>query len=428
MPDPVTSLSLTKEQFRAMLDDLGIEKGDVIYVAASLAAFYDWKEPEKEIVSILIEYIGDTGTLIMPAFNFGFCQGEDFSMIDTPSHSGRLSEYFRSFPGARRVLNTPFHSVVVYGALQDELSIINSSSSFGSQSIFTRLLEYDAKQLLIGCSFHDGVVHVHAVEERLGVPYRFWKKMEGIVYGEEGKSQQTFFMYARNRTMDPILDANIVGERFYDNGNAKSVSKGLLEMKSFFLKDLDRCLQKWITEDPWVLVSNKKLKYSSDDPSERIIHGIDHIGILSKYSEKINTIFQALGIYLSESGVVDELGVECSYYKTEGVRLELVVKNSDDSPLGEYMDRHSSHPIHHIAFKVKNITKAIEYFSNKLGVPQLDGRQFSGPRDGEVVTFLSPVFTGGLLIELVEIKPEKTMLIPDIQDMDNRSKERLPNG
>lgn len=428
MVNNVTSLSITKEKFREMLGELGIEKGDVLYVASSLAAFYDWNEPERDIVTILLDVLGESGTLIMPTFNFGFCQGETFHINETPSHSGKLSEYFRKLPSTQRILNTPFHSVAVIGALAEELSTISTASSFGPQSIFARLLEYNAKQLLLGCSFHDGVVQVHAVEERLGVPYRFWKKMEGDIDNSHECKRQSYFMYARNKSINPILDASPIGQKFHNDGYMQSVSAGLLEMKSFDLKELDQRLEEWMSEDPWVLVANKDANNPGGQSNKKIVLGIDHIGILSKYADKLDILFQSLGIFLSESGIVNELGVECRYYDLQGVRLELVTTNTDDSPLGQYMERHSSHPLHHVAFRVSDIEEAINYFSKKLGVPQLDGQRFCGPREGEVVTFLSPIFSGGLLIELVEVKRQTPQIDPIVSVKISHPKEELVYG
>lgn len=398
-----TSLSISPEQFRTMLTGIGLDQGDCVYVASSMTAFHDWENPAESVYSILRDVIGASGTIVMPAFNFGFCRGEEFDVEASPAETGILSEYFRNRDDVFRTCAPPFHSVCIQGPDAEKWASMYSASSFGPHSVFQRLVDIDARHLSIGCGFHDGVVHVHAVEERLEVPYRYWKRMDGHIQNGGEPSRHSFFMYARNLELNPVIDARPAGEAFYQTGSINRVTGGLLQMESFSLKSFDRFIEELLTNDPWALVSNRQTLPEKATHNNSPILGLDHIGILSKYADQIEGVLNSLGVLMTESGIVEQLGVECRYFNLSGVRIETVVKHDEASPLGGYMDRHASHPLHHLAFRVSDIDEAIAFISGKCGIPQLDGRQFDGPRPGEKVTFLSPVYTGGLLIELVEV-------------------------
>ncbi len=427
----MAGLHFSESQFRECLDSVGIGRGDLVYVAASMASFTQWKKPESRVVAILEDVVGPSGTLVMPAFNFGFCQGETFDIERTPSCTGSLSEYFRSLPGVSRTSCPPWHSVCIRGSMAEDLSQFKSGSSFGTGSVLNEIVRRDGRHLSIGCSFHDGVVHMHALEEKLEVPYRYWKRFEGEIklHGESARNE--FFMYVRNEKMNARVDSAETGRRFSELGYVQSATAGLCRVESFRLQDLYQVVEEWMRLDPWLLVPGRdKIAHGgtagfADSP----VMGIDHIGVVSRYSDRISEIFSMLGLALRESGTVPDLGVRCDYYRSDNIRLEIVDPVSEDSRLSTYHQRHPAHPIHHIALRVGNLGFALEWF-RRHGIQPLDGDIYRGPRSGESVCFLSPVMTGGLLIELVEIndRDEAACLTPvSRKDFDKNIKHKQKN-
>ena len=78
-----------------------IYKNDKIILHSDITKlFKDLKKKKfiftlNDIADFFIEYIGVKGTLIIPTFNFNFCKGESYSIKETPSQMGVLSEVFR---------------------------------------------------------------------------------------------------------------------------------------------------------------------------------------------------------------------------------------------------------------------------------------------------------------------------------------------
>lgn len=393
---------IDEQQFRSLLAEVGIRDGDVLYVSSSLAPFYDWKDAPHKVFEILKDTVGKSGTIVVPTFNFDFCQGVDFDVENTVSKTGVLSEWIRKQPGVIRSWAPPYHSVAAYGKYASDIVNKFSPTSFGENSAFSTMLMLDAKQLCLGCTFHDGVVHIHALEEKLKVPYRYWKKFDGNIISGGGKHHESFFMYARNEHMNPVINTGQIESRLNATGIVVSAEAGLCRVECFRLSELYGTVIPWMQEDPWILVENKPLIDKKFNLSRNGISSIDHIGVVSKYSDAIKQVLNSLGILLSESGIVEELGVRCEYYNLNDIRIEFVEPVTEDSRLMPYYTKHSSHPIHHIAFRVDSLEVAMKHAMDN-GCYPLDNHVYSGPRLGEKVTFLSPLQAGGILIEFVEI-------------------------
>src|SRR5689334_24902481 len=108
-------LKVTPEALREGLRAVGLERGQTVYVASSLAALGLMANPVEETLSALRAVLGPEGTLVMPAFNFDFCNGLAFDRERSPSRTGILSEAFRQLPGTRRTWAPPYHSVAAAG-------------------------------------------------------------------------------------------------------------------------------------------------------------------------------------------------------------------------------------------------------------------------------------------------------------------------
>ncbi len=124
------------KNIRQSFSEIGIQPGDIVYVASFLAILGNRKNLAEETINALLDAVGPDGTIVMPAFNFGFCHGETFDRETTESTSGVLTEVFRKRPEAKRTIHPPYHSLAVIGKCVEEISNIRSSTSFGKESVF----------------------------------------------------------------------------------------------------------------------------------------------------------------------------------------------------------------------------------------------------------------------------------------------------
>jgi aminoglycoside 3-N-acetyltransferase len=150
---------------------LGLERGDVVMVHSSFKSL-GIKDPE-EIILALLETLGETGTLLMPALSYLQKPPNIHDTNLTPSCVGFLSEYFRCRPGTQRSIH-PTHSVCGVGRLAREWldDHIQDYTPCGPHSPFNKLLHHQGKILMIGCGLKPNTT-MHAIEEYIQPAYLF---------------------------------------------------------------------------------------------------------------------------------------------------------------------------------------------------------------------------------------------------------------
>lgn len=163
----------------------GITTGDTVYVHSALTSFGRLAKGVKRaaftgaFIDALREAIGATGNLLMPTFSYSFCKREAFDIAKTPSTVGLLTEAYRQQSGVRRTAEGIFSSALEGPDADYYLDV--AESCFGTQSIFEKMYDRDAKFVFLGETFD--LTFIHFVEQRMGVPYRYIKAFPGTTVG-----------------------------------------------------------------------------------------------------------------------------------------------------------------------------------------------------------------------------------------------------
>ena len=133
-----------------------------------------------------------------------------------------------------------------------------------------------------------------------------------------------------------------------------------------------------------------------------MVHKIEHIGIVVKNLEKSLRPYQELlGLPLKE---MEELELKGSKYRiaflpVSGVNLELVETSSNTGMAAEFLRDHGE-GIHHIAFEVEDLDKAMGGLKAQ-GVQFVWDKPLQGSRGSRVAYFKAEEFNG-IYIELVQ--------------------------
>ena len=86
--------------------EVGVCEGDILLVHSSYKSFGGVDEGPENIIKALQKIITKTGTLIVPTFNYDFCDGVLFDVLKTPSKMGIISEIVRkNYESKRRRQN-----------------------------------------------------------------------------------------------------------------------------------------------------------------------------------------------------------------------------------------------------------------------------------------------------------------------------------
>jgi aminoglycoside 3-N-acetyltransferase len=177
----LTPSQVSVEQITSFLTRSGVVPGDLIFVHSSWDNLNSGHFSASELIEVLTEYVGESGTLGMPAIpSIPHVDGAVFKVKRTPSAAGMLTEVFRRYPGVLRSINLN-HSVCARGPAASYLIRDHqlSETSWDQYSPYYRLGEYE-NAWIIGL----GVGHrlqvatsLHCVESVLWKDNRFFNKL-----------------------------------------------------------------------------------------------------------------------------------------------------------------------------------------------------------------------------------------------------------
>lgn len=244
------------------LRELGLSQGDTVMVHSSLFSLgllegFKPAEQAEAYLRILLEMLGEDGTLIAPAFNFGFCKGKPFHRQKTPSSGmGVLSESIRTHKNSIRSKH-PMQSVSVSGHQSQWITEPDTESSFSPDGPFHRYIELNGKLLFLGTSIQAAAL-VHWVEERQEVPYRHWKSFTGEYIDdlENIHEERTYKMYVRDLTLNPLLILQPIEGRLREMDKLGDVKIGMGSIKLTHAEHFIQAAQELLENDPFSLLSN----------------------------------------------------------------------------------------------------------------------------------------------------------------------------
>jgi len=160
------------DRIAADVRGLGIQPDDTLLVHSSLKSL-GWVDGGAEaVIRALIGCLPE-GTLLMPALNWEAVTRDSpkFSVLNTPTCVGLITETFRKYPGAVRSMH-PTHSVCAYGVNADIITAGHymDRTPVGAHSPFRLLRKYAGKIMMLGCGLSPNTF-MHGVEENANLPY-----------------------------------------------------------------------------------------------------------------------------------------------------------------------------------------------------------------------------------------------------------------
>ena len=203
MPSEISVISLADD-----LAHLGLRPGDPVMVHSSFKSL-GIDDPES-IIRAILQVIGETGTLLMPALSYNQQPPLVHNTLTTPSCVGFLAEYFRTRSGSQRSLH-PTHSVCAVGAQVDALldDHMNDATPCGEHSPFNLLLQRGGRILMLGCGLKPNT-SMHAIEEYVRPSYLFGEPVTYTITDQNGRTfRKTYVPHSFegfNQRYDRITD------------------------------------------------------------------------------------------------------------------------------------------------------------------------------------------------------------------------------
>ncbi|MEO0097289.1 MAG: methylmalonyl-CoA epimerase [candidate division WOR-3 bacterium] len=133
-----------------------------------------------------------------------------------------------------------------------------------------------------------------------------------------------------------------------------------------------------------------------------MIKKISHIAIAVKNIEEARSFYEEiLGLKIEKIEEVKDRKVKVAFIPIGETRIELVEPISEDSPIKKFLEERGG-GIHHICFEIKEIEKEMARLKEK-GIRLTSDKPEKGA-EGNLISFIHPKSTYGVLIELNEKK------------------------
>ena len=129
-----------------------------------------------------------------------------------------------------------------------------------------------------------------------------------------------------------------------------------------------------------------------------MIQKIAHIGVAVKNIEEVEKLYAEV-LNLPVRGREESQENKVAFIPVGDTSIELLQGMTPDAPIARFVEK-KGEGIHHIAYQVDNIEKALEEMKAK-GVALIDEKPRRGAHNSQIA-FLHPKGTYGVLIELVE--------------------------
>ena len=172
----------TRASIKEDLAALGLKPTDTILIHSSVKSLGKVEGRGEGFLHALLDYF-EPGLVAFPTLSWDLVNARQpvFSVRDTPSTTGILTELFRKMPGVRRSLH-PTHSIAAAGP--DAEAFLAGHEKFDSpahrNSPWGRLYDRNAKILFVGVSIASNT-YLHGVEEWLPVPGMLTEEAENLI-------------------------------------------------------------------------------------------------------------------------------------------------------------------------------------------------------------------------------------------------------
>jgi aminoglycoside 3-N-acetyltransferase len=238
-----------------VINHLPIKKNEINFIASDLRrlAIKAYKNKDKfdvnKIIDLILDKIGSRGTLMLPTYNWDFCNKKIFDMTNTKSQTGMLSQKALDREEFIRTKH-PIYSFAVCGKEKDTLSKFENTHSFGVNTPFDYLHKSNVKTILLDVSYQRSFTFVHHVEKIEAVSYRFLKSFTGKYVDEDNiTSMRTYYMYVRNLDMGVISQISPMGSILEVEGASNLFFVGDISIKEIDLIKAYDLIQKDIREN-----------------------------------------------------------------------------------------------------------------------------------------------------------------------------------
>jgi aminoglycoside 3-N-acetyltransferase len=249
---------INKKSIFKLLYKLGLSPSSIVMIhgdAGVAAQIKSKKHKNKlnEFIKIIVSFFSK-GTVVVPTYTYSVINSKNFNPDTSKSELGQFSEFFRTYTGVVRTSH-PIFSFAIYGKNKDQFLNAKLSDCFGDETIFDRFYKLNGKILCIGCDI-DRSTFVHYIEQKLRVPYRYFKNFNFniIVNGFKRKLKTSYFV----RKLKHKNDFSVFKINAFESNSLKKFNIGRFPIACISSRNFFRIVKNLYNSNPYFLVRKKK--------------------------------------------------------------------------------------------------------------------------------------------------------------------------
>jgi methylmalonyl-CoA/ethylmalonyl-CoA epimerase len=128
---------------------------------------------------------------------------------------------------------------------------------------------------------------------------------------------------------------------------------------------------------------------------------LDHVGIAVYHTEDSLRLYcETLGLIAEPTELVESENLQVTFLRGANARIELLEPLPGDSAVARFLEKRGE-GMHHLCFDVRDIETTLRGFAD-AGYALIDEHPRPG-RHGELLAFIHPKSTHGVLIELYQL-------------------------
>jgi len=214
---------------KQFIEQLDLKYGDFLLITGNLVKFLMKAKREDKnfnldiLIDLILEKIGQEGTLAIQTFNWDFCTGETYDIINSKSKTGSLGNIALKRKDFKRTRH-PIYSFAVTGKYQEELVSLDNRGAFDKNSPFNFMFKNNAQMIIVELPLQNSFTFVHYVEEIHNVSYRYNKTFKANYIDADGnKKLLSYDMHVRDIENNVLTNVEPLEKIFIDN-NVMNVS------------------------------------------------------------------------------------------------------------------------------------------------------------------------------------------------------------
>lgn len=189
-----------------VLKKLGLHDHEIIYPLLNIDFLNHFGVSDiNAFLESLEQQLAPDQTLLMNAFTWDFCRSGYFDVNTSKSKTGLINEAFRLRPNTLRSPH-PIYSYIAKGPLSSHLLKHESNTCWGPMSTTEKLLHEDVLVISAGVNRLKGNPVIHCVEERKQVPYREFKRFDGLINEGQYLANYSTDMFVRSYHNEHVND------------------------------------------------------------------------------------------------------------------------------------------------------------------------------------------------------------------------------